>query len=65
MDGCFSLPNSEVDPTNRKCKCKSGFRPVQGSCLPIYGRFEGDDGQVYLWKDGYRWDGFGLIEGKT
>lgn len=34
-DGCFTVPNSHINPVDRRCECDSGYRAVEGSCISI------------------------------
>ena len=56
VDGCLTVPYSEVDPVNLRCRCITGYRAVHGSCVPIPG-FIYQNGYTYDWASGYRWEG--------
>ncbi len=45
-----------MDPTTKRCKCKDGFRGVNGKCVAIPGYLH-QNGTIYRWADGYRWAG--------
>lgn len=36
-DGCFTVPNSVINPITRRCECLDGYRGVQGTCIPVVG----------------------------
>lgn len=37
-DGCFTVPNSVRNNNTRRCECITGYRAVEGTCIPIVGK---------------------------
>ncbi len=43
-----------MDPENKRCKCKLGYRGVFGTCVPIPGYIV-IGGKLYSEQQGFRW----------